>query len=141
MNTNDYAELYQSKGFFWNDCLAEFVAEFGGKELACQHVANGGIHTVRLCRLVWIGVGRALSRSRYVAEFLGEDTAPVGDCDNARVELFLSTSGRLIGLSDQQFLEWGDFGARWRSAIRDLLRGEEPKIIGVIGCKTMPLSV
>ena len=132
MKNEDYKTLYKDMGFFWNEHLASCVAEFAAKEIPCLHYKTKETMLLRFFPSNILPVGRKYGQYELMVKFLGEEIAPVGDCCDGHIQLFLTESGKLIGFADYLLLRWGDEKANWRSSIVELLHGGEALEMGLI---------
>jgi hypothetical protein len=135
MDVEFYKTLYLTSGFFWNNNLSEFVSEFAGKETTYPHHKTRISQIARFCLPDLIKVGRSYGQHELTVKYLGEEIAPVGDCNCMHIELLISETGRLIGFADYLLLRWGNDGVDWRSSMKSLLDGSEAFEIGVIPTK------
>jgi hypothetical protein len=103
-----------------------------GKEIPYRHHKRGQEEIARFLPADFISVGRRYGMYNLVVEFLGEEVAPVGDCDRGYVRLLLSEGGKLIGFADYSLLRWGGPELNWRSSLALLLEGTAPSEIGLI---------
>ena len=109
MNTKELHALYVKSGFFWNPELAEFVRVYGGREIAGRKgYYRNSYYPIRFCYPKYIKQGRSNFKYVLTADFLGEDVAPVGDCDGPHTILLLTESGKLFGFSDYIIGRWGE---------------------------------
>lgn len=132
MNVEIYRQLYTSAGFAWNPHRAAFLKEYGGMKIEFIRAGASNPETVEFCRKDLINAGRKYGMYELSIEFLGEELAPIGSCDNAHVYLFLTESGRLFEFADYLLLVWSEDGKDWRLAIKDLINGVEPTTFGLI---------
>lgn len=124
--------FYLQKGFFWNDELEEFAAAYAGKEILYLHPKSGKTKVVRLFVADGFMMDRTYGAYDATVNFLGEEIAPVGDCNGHYIELLLTKSGKLIGFADYLLLRWGSDDLKWKESLALLLNGAEATQIGVI---------
>jgi hypothetical protein len=128
----DIQDIYLRKGFFWNDDLADFAGDYVGREISYLHPYTGDAVTARFFPALADFPDRAKSICRLIVEYLGEEIAPVGDCNQQHIELFLTKSGKLIGFADYLLLRWGEEELKWRASLDLLLQGAKETKVGVI---------
>ena len=130
---NPLKHLYLENGFFWNDFLREFTAEYGGKSVKYFHHQTSDLMTAHFCLPSLIKVGRNYGQHQLTYAYLGEEIAPVGDCNNMHIELLLTEGGRLIDFADYKLLYWGSLKpGSWKESLQFLLEGNKPIELGNI---------
>jgi hypothetical protein len=133
MTIIDYQIRYTEGGFFWNEHLSRMISEYSGKKLTYIDPRDGSPAVVSLFELseLWGGPGRRFGAYQMIADYLGEDVAPVGMINTQQIKLLLTESGRLFGFSDYAILQWGQ-SSFWRDQLTCLLDGCEETLIGIV---------
>jgi hypothetical protein len=132
MKSESIQSLYLHKGFFLNEELADFMKAYAGQEISYPHSFTGSTCTARFFPPTASFCERSYGPYELTVAYLGEEIAPVGDCDSEYVELLLTKSGKLIGFADYLLLRWGSEDLKWRESLALLLKGVKATRIGVI---------
>ena len=133
MDKNDLKAIYITNGFEWTPFLEAFLHEWAGRTIYYPQHETGDLVKARMAYLPLIEVGSDYGLHRTTRSFLGEGYAPIGDCENGNVYLFLTDSGKLVGFADYLLLSWGAGTAEdWRKSLELLFAGGAPKCFGEI---------
>ena len=131
MNT-DIQRAYLDNGFFWNENLSAFATEFADKELTYPHHKTGKLMKARFFPTGIMSVNREKAKYELTSQFLKEEVAPVGHCNDDHIDLLLTCSGKLIGFADYLLLRWGHESEDWRSSLAKLLAGDAPLNLAIL---------
>lgn len=133
MISEDVKLNYTRHGFLWTQYLEEFMNLYAGQRVHYNHPADGDRTSAVFYDPVSVKAGKAYESFVATANFIGEEVAPVGDCNGQEIDLFLTASGNLIGFSDYLVLSWStDPAPNWRVSIKRLLSGVRPQKVGLI---------
>lgn len=121
MDLLDFERQYRENGFFWNDVLKAFLAEYGGKKIVYPHY-SGGETFAEFGVVELVRKGKGLSE--WASMGTGEKTAPVGLANRYYMFLYLTESGKLYGYEEGSWFTW-DSCDNWRDALNVMLSGRE----------------
>ncbi len=129
----DYKQLYLSKGFFWNDQVAEYLSIYGDKTLTYNRQGDSEVSVAVINVKDHLALGRhgrGSGRYNYVQKIVGSDVVPAGQCHNENIDLLITEAGIMVCFADYLLMGWGSEGQglNWRESMLLLLQGAEPEV-------------